>query len=85
MPKLNYAYLKKDTTAVEPAEIVPVEATTTTPPQTDLPDIAEIKRRGKGTIELPNTGGYFIVTYGDQNRNRYGVLFTPDGKPISLR
>jgi hypothetical protein len=44
-----------------------------------------LKRNGKGTIELPNTGGYFITTFGDMNRNRYGVLFTPDGKPISLR
>jgi len=84
MPKLNYAYLKKDTPP-EAAEPEVDKATTTTPPQADLPDIAEIKRRGKGTIELPNTGGYFIVTYGDQNRNRYGVLFTPEGKPISLR
>ncbi len=85
MPKLNYTYLKKDTPPEADASEAVEATTTTTPPQADLPDIAEIKRRGKGTIELPNTGGYFIVTYGDQNRNRYGVLFTPEGKPISLR
>lgn len=47
--------------------------------------IAAIKAKGKGTIELPNTGGFFIVTYHDQNRNRYGVLFNPAGEPIAMR
>lgn len=47
--------------------------------------IAAIKAKGKWTIELPNTGGFFIVTYTDQNRNRYGVLYNPNGEPISMR
>lgn len=47
--------------------------------------IAAIKAKGKGTIELPETDGFFIVTYHDMNRNRYGVLFNPHGEPIAMR
>lgn len=80
MPKLNYAYLKKEP-AQDQAEPQTDQAEPT-PPQID---IDAIKAKGKGIIELPNTGGYFIVTYHDMNRNKYGVLFTPDGKPIAMR
>lgn len=48
-------------------------------------DIEAIKKSGKGLIELPHTGGYFIVTYSDQNRVRFGVLYNPEGEPIAIK
>lgn len=47
--------------------------------------LAKIKAKGKWVQELPETGGFFIVTYTDQNRNRYGVLYNPQGEPIAMR
>ncbi len=55
MPKLNYAYLKKDT----PPEAV--EATTTTPPQADSVDIDAIKaalNTGRKFIGIEKDEGY---------------------------
>ena len=94
MPKLNYAYLKKEP-APDQAEpqadqaeantmlemLAPLAILdTTTPPN----DIDAIKKGALTTINLPGTNGAFLCSYRDGNRKVFAVAYSPEGKILSI-